>query len=234
MTARYAIYYTPPRKSLLESAGALWLGRTAHRYGQIPKEIPEGFFKQEYYQIIESPRWYGFHGTIRAPFELAENCTPEQFTKDVTRICADHVPFAFSGLAVSCFGGFLALTPTAGYLELVKLHSDLVRKLDGLRAPLASFDLKRHLDKKLSERQERLLRRFGYPFVLEEYRFHMTLTGTIDDRVRRAYKDKLEHILNPYLNQPVPVNEVTIYMQPDRKTPFVEYARVPLTGVSEE
>lgn len=230
MTARYAIYYSPPRNSLLESAGTYWLGRTAFRYGQVPKEIPERFFKQEYYQLIESPRWYGFHGTIRAPFELAEHVKPEEFIKEVRKICATHTPFNLSGLAVSSFSGFLALTPTSGYPELIKLHSDLVRKLDFLRPPLSQFDLKRHLDKQLSKRQEQLLRRFGYPFVLEEFKFHMTLTGTIEDKVRSSYKEKLEHILNPYLTEPVPVQEVSIYMQPDRKTPFVEHTRIPLTG----
>lgn len=231
MTARYAIYYTPPRNSLLESAGTHWLGRTAIRYGQIPKEIPEGFLKQEYYQLIESPRWYGFHGTIRAPFELVKNITPDEFIKEVGNICAAHSPFNISGLSISCFGGFLALTPSSSYPELVKLHSDLIRKLNSLRPALSRFDLKRHMDKQLSERQERLLRRFGYPFILEEFKFHMTLTGKIEDRVRRLYKEKLEHILNPYLTEPVPVHEVSIYMQPDRKTPFTEVTRVPLTGI---
>ncbi|WP_290919709.1 DUF1045 domain-containing protein [Halodesulfovibrio sp.] len=230
MTARYAIYYTPPRNSLLESAGIHWLGRTPLRYGQIPKDIPEGFFKQEYYQIIEAPRWYGFHGTIRAPFELAKNVTPEAFIKEISQICRNHAPFSFAGLSINCFGGFLALTPTAASPDLLKLHSDLTRRLDHLRPQLSRFDLKRHLDKKLSERQERLLRRFGYPFVLEEFKFHMTLTGTIEDRLRRSYKEKLESILNPYLTESIPVNEVTVFMQPDRKTPFVEYTRIPLTG----
>lgn len=232
MAARYAIYYTPPRNSRLESAGIHWLGRTPLRYGQPPHDIPEGFFKQEYYKIIEAPRWYGFHGTIRAPFELAKHVTPKTFVEEIRNICASHTPFKLSGLSISCFGGFLALTPATACPELLKLHSDLIRRLDHLRPQLSRFDLKRHLDKQLSERQERLLRRFGYPFVLEEFKFHMTLTGTIEDKVRRSYKEKMEHILNPYLTESIPINEVTVYMQPDRKTPFVEHARIPLTGKS--
>ncbi|WP_066853984.1 DUF1045 domain-containing protein [Halodesulfovibrio spirochaetisodalis] len=234
MTPRYALYYTPPRNSRLESAGTHWLGRTPVQFGKIPEQIPEGFFKQEYYQIIESPRWYGFHGTIRAPFELADGITPEMFIRKVHRVCSSHAPFSFPSFSVRCFGGFLALTPTSSYPELHKLHSDCMRKLDNLRAPLSNFDKQRHMEKKLSERQERLLRRFGYPFVMEEYRFHMTLTGKIDDRVRRSYKDKLEAILSPFLNEQVPVQELTVYMQPNRKTPFVEVTRIPLTGTNEE
>ena len=230
MTARYAIYYTPQHKSSLEALGREWLGRTAHDPLKERATAPEGFHTDEYRQLVESPRWYGFHGTLKAPFELAEGFTPEDIETSLAQICKSHTPFSLPGLGVNYFGNFFALTPTAIVPELMKLSTDCVRLLDPLRTPLSAYDFKRHTQKNLSERQERLLRRFGYPFVLEEFRFHMTLTGTVKAKSRPEYKTRLEEFTIPYLQEVIPVKEVTISMQPDRKTAFVEFARVPLTG----
>lgn len=234
MSARYAIYYTPLRGSLLEELGQVWLGRTAADPHTQHLVAPEGFYLEEYQALVQAPRWYGFHGTLKAPFELAEGVTPKELESATAAVCRTHAPFMLSGLGgalgVGYFGTFFALTPAVHSPELGRLSADCVRQLDRLRAPLSLHDMKRHKQKNLSERQERLLHRFGYPFVLEEFRFHMTLTGVVEEKARPEYKARLEALLQPYLEPVVPVQEVTICMQPDRKSPFVEYTRIPLSG----
>lgn len=234
MKPRYAIYYTPPIGSALEALGHEWLGRTGSDYVQERKEAPEGFHESEYRKLVTAPRWYGLHGTLKAPFELAEPVTEQELVAEVRKVCSKHCPFTLPKLAVNYLGSFLALTLTAPSPELFKLSVDCVRELDALRAPLSEFDQNRHLKKKLSERQKRLLNRFGYPFVLEEFRFHMTLTDSMNDKLRPDCKRRLEEITAPYLYDEVEVTEVTICMQPNRETPFVNSKRIQLTGTKQD
>ncbi|ABB40129.1 phosphonate metabolism protein [Oleidesulfovibrio alaskensis G20] len=233
MTARYAIYYLPPRRSRLEALGTDWLGRTPDDPHRKPPRPPLGFSVPEHASLTGAPKKYGFHATLKAPFELAPEVTEKDLLRETATICREHSPFALSGLAVSYFGNFLALTPTAVSPALHKLAADCVRRLDHLRAPLSRHDLERHMRKGLSGRQERLLRRFGYPFVLEEYRFHMTLTDAVETRLRPEYKNRLEALLHAYLADAVPVHEVTVCFQPDRSSPFTERARVALGSTQE-
>src|SRR5262249_55850996 len=55
-----------------------------------------------------------------------------------------------------------------------------VRDFDGFRAPLTDADRARRHPSRLTPRQRDYLERWGYPYVMEEFRFHMTLTGRLD------------------------------------------------------
>lgn len=81
---------------------------------------------------------------------------------------------------VDTISGFIAVIPAEPVDALQQLAADCVREFDSFRAALTAEDRARRKPEKLTERQRDYLDRWGYPYVMEEFRFHMTLTGRLD------------------------------------------------------
>lgn len=219
--ARYAIYFAPAEGSELERVCASILGRCA-RTGKILKqpELP-GLNPSRLAELTASPRHYGLHGTLKPPFFLAAGKTEEQLLQAAKDLAADCSAFTLPPLSLQTIGSFLALTPTAPCPELEALARTCVTALDEFRSPAQPDELARRRSKGLTENQDRLLLRWGYPYVLEEFRFHLTLTGSIRDveergRVRAA----LGNLLSPLLPQTATVRNISVFRQPDTEQPF--------------
>ena len=62
----------------------------------------------------------------------------------------------------------------------------MVQRLDRFRAPLNEAEIARRRPESLTPRQRDLLARFGYPYVMEEFQFHLTLSDRLsaDDAPR--------------------------------------------------
>jgi hypothetical protein len=86
--------------------------------------------------------------------------------------------------AVDSISGFIAVVPAQPSAELLQLAADATREFDPFRAPLTPEDRARRNPAKLTPRQCEYLDRWGYPYVMEEFRFHMTLTGRLDSARR--------------------------------------------------
>ena len=69
--SRYALYYAPPVGSDLADFGAAWLGWDAATAKPVPHpNVPD--LPRPVSMITETPRKYGFHGTLNQPFRVAE------------------------------------------------------------------------------------------------------------------------------------------------------------------
>ena len=64
-----------------------------------------------------------------------------------------------------------------------------MKAFNAYRAPLSAADRERRIKAKLSPRQIELMDQWGYPYVLDEYRFHMTLTGALLDNMRDRFRN---------------------------------------------
>ena len=111
-------------------------------------------------------------------------------------------------LQVAALGGFLALVPEEAPAALAALEEAVVTGLDGFRAPADAAETVRRRMAGLDAVEEENLRRWGYPYVLRRFRFHMTLTGALPAEARAAVRAALEPALAEVLAAPVPVAEV--------------------------
>lgn len=68
---RYALYYTPAADSALWRFGSATLGYDAITGRDIAFAVPPGCEALDWQELIAEPRRYGFHATLKAPFELA-------------------------------------------------------------------------------------------------------------------------------------------------------------------
>ena len=192
MYRRYAIYYTPAPGTPLAEFGADWLGWDSAE-GRA-RSRPAGS-APAIAQITAAPRKYGFHGTIKPPFHLAEGTTVDALQEALADLCASAAPVTLDGLHLSRLGRFLALVPTGDASALAALAGRAVKTLDAFRAPASEAELAKRRAANLSPAQEAHLLQWGYPYVLDQFRFHMTLTG----RLARAEATQAEAMLGTHL-----------------------------------
>jgi putative phosphonate metabolism protein len=226
---RFAVYFAPAAGSPLAKAGASWLGRDALSDMPLSQPRIEGLPAERLGTITASPRHYGFHATLKAPFSLIEDATVSDLEEVAAGLAARRSPF-FLDLAVGELSGFLALVPAQPSAALAGLEAGCVKELDRFRAPDSEAELQARRAAGLSARQEALLAKWGYPYVLDEFRFHMTLSKRLDEPERGRVKALLQDMFGPVLEAPVTIDSLSIFEQPERSAPFVETARYPLRG----
>lgn len=222
---RSAIYFAPPAGSALETFGCGWLGRTLDGKQLAPPTVA-GIAADRLVDITRSPRHYGFHGTLKAPFSLTEEASSEDLGRAVARFARERTPFEIS-IRVDSLGGFLAFVPAAPASELNDLAARCVETFEPFRAPLDEAELARRRAANLSERQDRYLQRYGYPYVMDEFRFHMTLTERLQPPERDRVLSLLTEQAAAICAEPLVIGEIAVFDQPNRESPFVLRQRYP-------
>ena len=196
---RYAIYYAPEPGPLADF-GAAWLGWDLHA-GRIVAHPDLPALPRPVAEITDTPRKYGLHGTIKPPFRLAEGRTLDDLRDEALALCAALPVLEMEGLKLARLGGFLALVPQGDTAPLAATAARMVEGLDHFRAPAGEAELARRRAKGLTDRQDALLLKWGYPYVMEEFRFHITLTG----RLPKSEAVQTEAVLSERLAPLLPI-----------------------------
>lgn len=203
---RYAIYYTPP-PGALAAFGAGWLGWDIAAGREAGRLVVPGL---DGARLTGEPRRYGFHATLKPPFRLADGMAPEALEAAVADLAARLTPVPLDGLRLDAIGRFLALVPEGDQAALAALAGRLVRDLDRFRAAPDPADLARRRARGLTRAQEANLVRWGYPYVLDEFRFHMTLTGPLEPADLAATRRALAPVVAPLLPRPFEVEAIVL------------------------
>lgn len=173
---RYAIYVCPDPHSLAGRAGAEWLGRCPCSGARSQPAIP-GVAPALLRTVTRAPRRHGFHAMLKAPFRLAPGATRAHLVQALSRLARLLEPFEGPQLEVGVLGGCLALVPVARDAHIEALAARCVSELDLFRAPIDRTDVEMLEGEPVSPRHQALLDRWGYPFVMDAYRYHYKLTG---------------------------------------------------------
>ncbi len=203
---RYAVYYAPPDGSELATFGAAWLGWDAAT-GQ-PTAHPD--LGLDAARLTATPRKYGFHGTLKPPFRLAEGTTEAELSAAVVQVAAAHASFDLP-IRLARLGRFCALVPMGEAAALAALAGDCVQALDRFRAPPTPDELAKRRAGGLTPAQEANLTTWGYPYVLDEFRFHLTLTGAIATEEAAAVEAALADATAHLTAEPMPVREICLF-----------------------
>ena len=163
----------------LAAFGAAWLGWDVIS-GQNADQLSIGGLDD----ITMTPRKYGFHGTLKPPFRLAQGCDQAGLQDAVADLVQTIAPATCGGLRLSRLGRFLALTPSGDMSGLATVAERLVAGVDDFRKPASAAEIEKRRGAGLTDSQDANLLKWGYPYVLEDFQFHLTLTGKIDsDRI---------------------------------------------------
>ena len=228
---RYALYYAPRPGEALAVTASQWLGRDPETgQARALRPIP-GFAMDRLVEITAEPRLYGFHGTLKAPIGLTDGVSERDFLDAVGRFAAGGRAFAIPALELAALSDFLALVPAARCTELQDLADRCVVEFDEFRRPADEAELAHRRRADLTPRQDELLVRWGYPYVLEQWRFHLTLTGRLPDAAEREQvAGLLRRRFAGFTDRPLPVSDVCVFRQPAPGRPFGMLARFRLGG----
>jgi hypothetical protein len=219
--------------ALLERAEA-WLGRAVDGR-PVASEAPVGWTRERVDRLSTEARRYGFHGTLKAPFRLLEERTLIELDEAVARFAATRASVFIPALTLSRLGDFYALTPGSGVdaSALYSLADAVVTGFDAFRAPLIEAERQRRRPERLTERQRTLLEAWGYPYVLEEFRFHLTVT----DRILPDQQDEVEAVLRDWfagsLDRDIRVDSLAVFIEPAPGAPFELYSAHALADLSD-
>jgi putative phosphonate metabolism protein len=217
---RYAIYYAPEPASELWQLGSAWLGWNADAASHCaPPDLKE-ISASHIAAVTKGASAYGFHATLKPPFRLASPFSEEALMEFAKGFASARIPFAFPRLEVAELGDFLALRPKKELPAIKRLAAACVEAFDVFRAPPAEAELARRQTAGLTDRQEAFLTQWGYPYVMEEYRFHMTLTDRLTEQDRNRIRPVLSGLFQDVLEAPVPVDGITLFVQRSPSEPF--------------
>ena len=231
MSPRYAIYYVPAPSDPLARRAAAWLGRDVFTGEALQRPALPGLEGLDLDALTASPRGYGFHATLKAPFELAADRSEAELLDFAERFAARQPAFT-APLAVASLGRFIALRLAETSPGMQAFHAACVKDFDTYRAPLSDFDLARRRKAPLTAEQDERLVAWGYPYLFDDFRFHMTLTDAVRDP---QVSERLVAALQAHfadLEGQHRFDSVAVFKQDDRDAPFQVLARFGFEAVA--
>lgn len=223
---RYAIYYAPPAGEFATRA-AQWLGWDVVDGCAAPQPALDGV---DLDAATRTSRKYGFHATIKAPFRLADGQSADDLAEALDRLAGHLRPVALPALRFDRIAGrFLALRPDGNEGDLRLFAAEVVARLDGFRAPLSEAEIARRNPAALTPRQRELMGAFGYPYVLEEFHFHLTLSGDLPPETLDLLEPAARDWFAPVMPKPFQIGDLCLFGE-DMEGRFHLLSRHALTG----
>jgi len=218
---RFAIYFVPAAETALYRFGAAVLGYDCYSGAAVAPLRNVGLSEAERTALTAGARTYGFHATLKAPFRLRAEFDQGDLLAEVRALAASIPAIPTFAPAVGLIGGFVAIVPAAASPALEQLAAECVTGFERFRLPMTAPERERRLAGGLNQRQVANLDRFGYPYVLEEFRFHMSLTGRIGPDRRAAIHALLQDgFARACGYEPVRIDRLALVRQDHRDAPF--------------
>ena len=204
---RYAIYVVPALEAEWVRFCTAWLGWDVATGQTVPHPDFHGI---DVATTTEVPRKYGLHATMKPPFRLREGQSLEALQDACAQLAQTLSPVTLAGLRIAPLGRFLALVPDGDTDAVDALATSCVCDLDNFRAPLSEPELTRRRSARLTPTQENNVTRWGYPHVIDAFRFHITLTGKLNKPILREIDNLLKTRLRPLLATPFEICDLTL------------------------
>lgn len=217
---RYAVYYAPHLEGALARFGAELLGYDIFDGSKVPfppelvDEVPD------WASLTRDARRYGFHGTLKAPFALASGRTEEELIKACEAFGATARTVPVIKPILHAIDGFAAVVPAARSDPLDVLARHCVETFDVFRAELTPDDRARRNPARLTPRQIHHLGRWGYPYVFEDFRFHMTLTARLPEERKTKVLGRLQERYAALALHELSIDRIVLVRQRDSDSSF--------------
>lgn len=217
-TQRFAIYFTFAPDHPLYRKASQWLGHCVYKQAT---ETPVVFSEaSETFRSVQQAAQYGFHATLKPPFRLQAGTTQSELENCLQDFTSSIKPFTCAVLKVNAIGNFIALVPDSNCDELNHLARQCVKHFESFRAPLNDSEMQKRLRSPLTPRQQNLLKQWGYPYVLEEFRFHMTLTDRLPEDTIEDARRQLALEFSPFLTSRLQIDRICLCHQTKPENPF--------------
>jgi putative phosphonate metabolism protein len=210
---RYAIYFCPSPDAPLYGQGSQWLGRDAATGAELDPDLPRHIQHEEWLRATNSPRRYGFHATLKPPFRLTKDAAYEDLKTALHQFAESRDSFIAPSLCIGTLGRFIALTLSTPSDEFQKLAAECVSEFDRFRAPASDAELNKRMRDSLSPREREHILRWGYPYVFDTWKFHMSLTGSLPSEALPLLEDYLCQRFAPVYKEPLLGDSICIFYE---------------------
>jgi hypothetical protein len=189
---RYAVYFVPAPSSELYRFGAAALRYDCYTGAGVAPLFDAAISPADWTELTREPQTYGFHATLKAPFRLRPEYQESDLLDSFRTFASTthHLPTIMPSIKV--LESFIAIVPLEANPELDALAAACVQAFDQFRTPMTAEERARRVGPSLSLRRTQNIDRWGYPYVFEDFRFHMTLTGRIQPDRRAAILSLLQ------------------------------------------
>jgi hypothetical protein len=201
---RYAIYWTPAVGTPFAEFGEAWLGGF-DTFG-LPAELAA--------RGAKSPASYGLHATLKAPFRLREDASVKALQAALDEFCDSGRPLHAAPLKFGRYQRHLTLMLDGNEAEIDRLAGDCVTRFDRVRAPLSEEDRRRREVGEMTPRQAAYLEEFGYPYILDDFCFHISLAGPLEEAEIDAVEAALAMRLAPLMAAQFQIGDLTLLGEP--------------------
>lgn len=229
--ARYALYFAPREHNPWWPLLSRWLGYDARTGQAVPQVAVAGLGAADLHAVTGHPRQYGAHATLKAPFRLAARATEQALLQAVDVHAQSQTAFVLPPLRVEALDRFIALVPARPDVRINRIADACTRQFDHFRAPPTEAETARRLREPLDTRALALLEKWGYPHVLERYRFHISLTGTLNGDPRRTAAEILpaaRRVFAPLAGVMLSFDAISVFRQDSADAPFTLIHRAAL------
>ncbi len=229
---RYAVYFAPAEDSPFARFGAWWLGRDAWSGEALLQPSIDDISPVRLTEMTASARHYGLHATLKPPFVLSQGSSVGELEAALEALAAGRQPLEF-GVRLVPLAGFLAWQPTSAFSELADVAAACVTELDGFRRAMDAAEFERRRRVGLNVRQIEMLRCWGYPYVLDEFRFHITLSDLLAPCDARRLQSELEHRTESFATRTIRFDALCLFVQSTPDADFRLVARYGFDGTTQ-
>jgi putative phosphonate metabolism protein len=229
MTERFAIYFAPAPASDLRQLAVQWLGRDEITGAAVSANVP-GLDPELRRKVTESARRYGFHATLKAPIALTAARNRADLEQAMAAFAVEQRPVAAGRIVLRDIDGFLALVPAVQSEALTAFAGDCVVAFDTFRAPPAAQEREKRIASGLTARQVDLLDQFGYPYVMEQFQFHMTVTDRLSREDAGPVAAAAQRWFAPVIGSEIMLDRLALFHEIEPGAPFLRLADFPLTS----
>ena len=233
---RYALYFTPEPSSAWAHVWSRWLGRSIDSGLSCQQPPIKNLEPALFHALTGAPRRYGLHATLKAPFSLAPDRSAADLEHAIREYCVRQRALLVPSLQVKRIDRFLALAPSIAHSPIHRIAADCVQLFDSFRAPAGDQETARRKHADLDNDEAILLARWGYPYVLHRFRFHLTLTGPLDTLNAQQLTNVIQAAqmtLASISEQPLVLDALSILTQTTPHDDFELVARIPFATVSQ-
>lgn len=228
---RYAIYWVPAPDSALAAFARGWFGADVETGEAAGPRTDYGLDAALVERATASPRRYGIHATIKAPFRLRdeEGGNADGLGTALAAFCARRRRIGTGPLRLHRFSRYLTLVPGGERAEIDWLADDCVTHFDRYRAPLNVEDRTRRAAS-LPPDAAVLFEQFGYPDIFHRFIFHITLAGPLDAAELDTVEAALTPAVAPFLAAPFALENLCLCGDPGGGGLFRVLGRFPLAA----
>jgi Protein of unknown function (DUF1045) len=192
-------------------------------------ELPASISLEAWQAATESPRRYGFHATLKPPFKMAKGTRAEDLKEALTKFAESQQAFSLPHLSVGTLGRFLALVLSAPSPALHDLAANCVRELDAFREPPDAVEIAKRMHPSLKMDEQQNLIAWGYPYVLDTWKFHMSLTSSLKPDNLEIFREHLAQRFSEICEQPLLCDSICLFEEPAPNDPLLLIERYPLS-----